>query len=108
MVAVSYDNCYYPDLTTGNNITVTDQVFVDFFFGPQVLVDVILNYTREVNSQSIEIGIDCTVRDLPSLINGVPIAFEAYIETDDNITSQVETIYLQVSASCVPVLLLYA
>lgn len=70
---------------------------IDFFFGPRVLVPATPDNTREVNNQSFEIGLDCTVKDHSSLVNNVAITFSAYVETDNEVRTQVESISPRVS-----------
>ena len=81
----------------GENISVIDGRVVDFFFGPRVFIPATLDNTREVHNQSFEIGIDCTVKNLPSLVNGRSITFEAFVETDNEVRTQVERISPRVS-----------
>ena len=46
--------------------------------------------------QCFEIGLHCMVKEHTSLVHGSKIVFEAYVETNFNITSERETITLNV------------
>lgn len=85
---------------TSNNITLVGDTTVVFFFGSRVLIP--NDNLRVDDDQCFTIGLDCTVKNLPSLVQGKEITFEAYIETDFDVRTQTERIYPVVSE---PVLL---
>ena len=83
-------------LNTSENITLNEtRTLITFFFGPEVLIpkDNILISAE----QCFEIGLYCTVDDHPSLVHGSQIDYEAYVQTDFNITTSVRNITLNVS-----------
>lgn len=69
-----------------------------FFFGSEVLIpkDNILNHTE----QCFEIGLYCTVKDHPSLVDGQQISYQAYVQTDFNIRTSSRYITFNVCPSC--------
>lgn len=78
------------DLTSSSNISLDGETRVVFFFGPRVQIpdDNILI----ADEQCFEIGLDCTVMDVPSLVQGTSITFEAFVETDNNVKTRTATI----------------
>ena len=89
------DPFYFTALATSNNIAMSDEITVDFLFGPNVFVpndNLLID-----NEQCFEIGLDCTVLDLPSLVHGSNITFEAYVITDGNTQTPMEIISFLVS-----------
>ena len=81
-------------LATSEGITIINTT-VDFFFGPSVFIpddNILID-----NEQCLEIGLRCTVLDSPSLVHGSNITFEAYVETDNRVKTQIETSLLVVS-----------
>lgn len=85
---------------TSSNITLVEETTVVFFFGPRVLIPD--DNICVADEQCFTIGLDCTVKNLPSLVDGKEITFSAYVETDNGVTTQTERITLVVSE---PVLL---
>lgn len=64
-------------------------------FGPRVLIpddNIIID-----DEQCFEIGLDCTVRNIPSLVDGRNIRFQAFVETDNNVQTRKRRISLRVS-----------
>ena len=76
-----------------------------FFFGPRVQIpddNILID-----DEQCFEIGLDCTVRNVPALVQGEEIRFEAVVETDNRVlTSRVVTSPI-VSCLIPPLLLQY-
>ena len=67
---------------------------VTFFFGDRVLIpddNILID-----DEQCFEIGLDCTVRNLPSLVEGVSISFQAFVETDNRVRTRTQSVSLQV------------
>ncbi len=86
--------CLVLDLNSTENITLERNV-VSFFFGDRVLIpddNILID-----DEQCFEIGLDCTVKNLLSLVEGESIAFEAFVETDNRVTTSTRNILLQVS-----------
>lgn len=83
--------CYtHADLTTSSNISVVGETKVVFFFGSRVQIpddNILID-----DEQCFEIGLDCTVMDVPSLVQGRAITFEAVVETDNNIRTSTQKI----------------
>ncbi len=77
---------FYAGLETSSNITIEGETRVVFFFGPRVLIP----DDNELidDEQCFEIGLDCTVPDIPSLVEGRLITFEAIVETDNNVRTR--------------------
>ena len=65
------------------------------FFGP----DDVLN----ANEQCFQIGLHCTIDDHPSLVDGVTIQYQAYVQTDFDIRSGSQYITLNVISFLNPV-----
>ena len=86
----------YTALATSDNITIIANTTVDFFFGPRVVIpddNLLID-----DEQCFEIGLDCTVLDLPSLVQSQVIRFEAYVETDNGVKTRRRRISLEVSS----------
>ena len=47
--------------------------------------------------QCFEIGLDCTVKDVETLVNGVSFSFQAFVETDNQVRTATRSISLTVS-----------
>ena len=83
-------------IATSENISLLENhTLVSFYFGPEVLIPTDNNHNS--TEQCLEIGLDCMVKEHPSLEHGSEIIFEAVVETDFNITSESEKITLTVS-----------
>lgn len=85
-------------LNTSEGITYDDKT-ITFFFGPRVLVP----YHRDENititevDLCFEIGLDCTVLDIPSLVQGQSLPFAAVVETDFGVRTSTVRISPQVN-----------
>jgi hypothetical protein len=78
-------------LSNSSNITLkAENTMIVFFFGPRVQIpddNILID-----DEQCFEIGLDCTVRNVPALVQGEQIPFEAVVETDNGVlTSRVVT-----------------
>ncbi len=85
---------YFTDLDSTDNITL-DQTIVSFFFGDRVLVpddNILID-----DEQCFEIGLDCTVKNILTLVNGRSISFQAFVETDNKVRTITQRISLTVS-----------
>ena len=86
----AYESMMCIGIHTSNNITLVDQTTVVFFFGPRVLIPD--DNLRVDYDQCFTIGLDCTVKNLPSLVDGSKITFRAYVETDNGVRTHTESI----------------
>ena len=81
------------DLTSTENITL-DGTVVSFFFGPRVQIPD--DNENEGIEQCFEIGLDCTVNDHSSLVNGTTISFSAFVQTDNMVRTATQNVSLMV------------